>query len=86
MPGFSFSESSFFDYFGHGNIFCRHAHHGPTKDTIKKEGFILSTVEPVITLLIALLGEALSWFQCFGAALVLSGAVWVISQSRPESN
>ena len=55
---------------------------GPTKASI------LSTVEPVITfgLSALLLGERLSWFQCFGAALVLSGAVWVISQSRPESN
>ena len=45
---------------------------------------ILSTVEPVVTIGFSalLLGESFSWIQAGGAMLVLTGAVWVISQCR----
>lgn len=43
---------------------------------------ILSTVEPLITIGFSalFLGEKLSWMQGIGAALVLAGAMWVISE------
>lgn len=47
---------------------------------------ILSTVEPPVTVLLALLvfGETLGWLQVVGGALVLSGAVLVVQQLDPE--
>ncbi len=47
---------------------------------------ILSTVEPPVTVVLALLvfGETLGWLQVAGGALVLSGAVLVVQQLDPE--
>jgi drug/metabolite transporter (DMT)-like permease len=49
---------------------------GPTRASI------LSTIEPVITILFSalLLQETLSWGQGAGALLVIGGTVWVIGQ------
>lgn len=43
---------------------------------------ILSTIEPVITIgfSVLLLDEKISWVQSTGAALVIAGTVWIISQ------
>ena len=45
---------------------------------------ILSTIEPVITvgLSVLLLDEKISWVQGTGAAFVIAGTVWIISQRK----
>ncbi len=47
---------------------------------------ILSTIEPPITVLLAMavFGETLGWPQVLGGVLVLSGAVLVVEQLDPD--
>ncbi|WP_226034224.1 DMT family transporter [Aquitalea palustris] len=55
-------------------------------DTGATQASLISTAEPVVTILLAwlLLGEPLGWSQALGGGLILSAVVLISREARPE--